>query len=164
LEDVLIGIGSNQGDSVRICRQAIESLRDHPEIEGLVASSFYRTEPVGMVDQSWFVNGALRCRTSLGPRSLLGVLNRIEREFGRVREIHWGPRSLDLDILAFGRQKIEWPDLEIPHPRLHERRFVLVPLMEIAPEWVHPVLGASPIELLARLADENQKVEQLETR
>jgi 2-amino-4-hydroxy-6-hydroxymethyldihydropteridine diphosphokinase len=164
MEEVLIGFGSNQGDSVRTCTRAIELLGNHGEIEGLVASSLYRTQPVGMVDQSWFVNGAIRCGTSLGPQDLLIVLQGIERKFGRVREIRWGPRTLDLDILAFGERKVQLAELEIPHPRLHERRFVLLPLMEIAPDWRHPLLGASPSEMLARLADEDQKVERLETQ
>ena len=161
MEQVLIGFGSNQGDSVLICSQAVEMLDRHSRIRIRRVSSFYRTEPVGMKDQDWFINGVVLCETDLEPEGLLSVTRQIEAHFHRVRHHRWGPRTLDLDILFFGERCIDLPDLIVPHPRLHERRFVLVPLAELAPQWVHPVLGISVRELLARLPITDQKVEPL---
>jgi len=164
MEQVLIGFGSNLGDSVRICLGAIKILHDHPKIHLLKVSSLYRTEPVGMVEQDWFINGVIQCETSMEPEILLEITGRIEEDFGRVRQIRWGPRSLDLDILSFGEREITLPRLTVPHPRLHERLFVLTPLMEIAPRWVHPVMKISAHDLLARLSLQGNgpKVERLE--
>jgi 2-amino-4-hydroxy-6-hydroxymethyldihydropteridine diphosphokinase len=151
MEQVYIGFGSNQGDSVRICREAVEALRRHPEIEVVRVSSLYRTEPVGMIEQDWFINGVVSCKTSLKPLDLLDVTSRIEEDLGRVRAVRWGPRSLDLDILSFGELQVDLPQLTIPHPRLHERLFVLIPLEEIAPDWLHPVFRLTARELLVGL-------------
>ncbi len=138
-------------------------MRAHPQINVLAVSSFYRTAPVGMVDQDWFINGALLCETTLMPEELLGVVRGIENDFGRLRKIRWGPRTLDLDILAFDDESMELPDLTVPHPRLHERRFVLLPLAEIVPSWTHPVLKLSIPEMLDRICGlDDQKVERIE--
>ena len=164
VQHVFIGFGSNQGDSVRICLRAVSSLRDHPLIEVSKVSSLYRTRPVGEVEQDWFINGVIECETSLSPKALLGFLQKLEAEFGRIREIHWGPRTLDLDILAFGSMESTSPELTIPHPLIQERLFVLVPLAEIAQDWIHPYLGATARELLDRLSTRehhNQQVEYL---
>ena len=155
MERVIIGFGSNLGDSVGICREAVKAIGRHPRIEVEKVSSLYRTEPVGMVDQDWFINGVILCKTSLGPLELLDVTAGIEAGFGRVRSIRWGPRSLDLDILCYGARKIDDPRLEVPHPRMHERSFVLLPLMEIAPHWLHPVTGRTAQELLTELSAES---------
>jgi 2-amino-4-hydroxy-6-hydroxymethyldihydropteridine diphosphokinase len=153
MEQAIIGFGGNLGESARTCREAVETLRRHPRIDVEKVSSLYRTEPVGVVDQDWFVNGVILCRTTLEPMDLLDVTARIEDDFGRVRRIRWGPRSLDLDILCYGERIIDLPPrLEIPHPRMHERSFVLLPLMEIAPHWAHPVLGKTAQELWAELS------------
>ncbi|MFP5213774.1 MAG: 2-amino-4-hydroxy-6-hydroxymethyldihydropteridine diphosphokinase [Acidobacteriota bacterium] len=164
MEQVLIGFGSNMGDSVRICREAVEMFRRHPLIEVLRVSSLYRTKPVGFIDQPWFINGAIACETKLEPEELLDVTLGIERDFGRVREIHWGPRTLDLDILLFGSRLMDLPRLTLPHPRLHERLFVLAPLSEIAPEHVHPSLGLTVRELLADFLalETGQEIERFE--
>jgi len=164
MERVLIGFGSNMGDSVQICLSAIEQLRRHPRIRVLETSSFYRTKPQMLAGQPWFINGVVLCETDLGAKDLLDALQRIERDFGRKRQVRWGPRTLDLDLLAFGNRQIDLPSLTIPHPRLHERRFVLIPLMEIAPQWVHPGMGVSARDLLGRIRDEDgdQEVERLE--
>jgi 2-amino-4-hydroxy-6-hydroxymethyldihydropteridine diphosphokinase len=115
-------------------------------------SSFYDTQPVGPVKQDNFLNATLKLETSLSPHQLLDELQRIETAvFKRVRTVHWGPRPMDLDILFYGDLVLTEEELTIPHPRLHERGFVLVPLAEIAPEFIHPVLHGSVSELLASL-------------
>lgn len=151
MEQVLIGFGGNMGHSLQICRDAVQRLAADPELRVLTVSSFYRTEPVPVSDQAWFINGVVLARTALGPKGLLTLLQQIEEGFGRTREIRWGPRTLDLDILLFGNLVLALPELQIPHPRLHERRFVLEPACEVAPDWVHPTLGHSMRELLRRL-------------
>jgi 2-amino-4-hydroxy-6-hydroxymethyldihydropteridine diphosphokinase len=162
MEAVLIGFGSNQGDSVAICRAAIRSLSEHSAIRVVRVSSFYRTAPVGLLDQGWFVNGVILCTTSLSPSELMDVLHDVERSFGRTRAVRWGPRTLDLDLLAYGDRVLQLPELTVPHARMHERRFVLAPLVEIHPEWIHPVLGQSARELLSGLPGEDgQDVEPM---
>ncbi|MCE5336253.1 MAG: 2-amino-4-hydroxy-6-hydroxymethyldihydropteridine diphosphokinase [Desulfobacteraceae bacterium] len=159
-----IGLGSNQGDSVRICREACESLRNDPAVHILGISSFYRTEPVGVAGQDWYVNAVLLCETSLPALELLQLLMRVEQSFGRVRAERWGPRTLDLDILFYGDTVLRLPGLRVPHPRMHERLFVMAPLCEIAPEWIHPELGLSVRELLEQLlrSDHQQQICKLD--
>lgn len=153
MEAILIGFGSNQGDSVAVCRGAIQSLSDHPAIRVDRVSSLYRTAPVGLADQGWFVNGVLQGSTALPPAELMHALLAVERAFGRRRTVRWGPRTLDLDLLAYGDLVLRSPELTVPHARMHERRFVLVPLAEIHPGWVHPVLKKTARELLAELPE-----------
>ena len=162
MQNVFIGFGSNQGESLKICREAVLELKRHAKIDVREVSSFYSTKPVGVEDQPWFINGVVRCSTELEPEELLTVLNRIENRFGRVRRERWGPRTLDLDILAYGERVVQLPDLTVPHPRMHERLFVLAPLREIAPNWIHPLLHASVEELLSRLNTDSGEVLRLE--
>jgi 2-amino-4-hydroxy-6-hydroxymethyldihydropteridine diphosphokinase len=164
MELVLIGFGSNLGDSVQVCLAAIERLRIHPHIRVIETSSLYRTKPQMLADQPWFINGVVLCETDLSPEDLLDTMQHIERDFGRNREVRWGPRTLDLDLLTFGDHQINFSSLTIPHPRLHERRFVLIPLLEVAPEWVHPTMKVSARNLLDRILDDtgDQEVERLE--
>jgi 2-amino-4-hydroxy-6-hydroxymethyldihydropteridine diphosphokinase len=165
MEQVLIGFGSNLGDSVHICVAAVERLRAHPLLRVLKTSSFYRTSPLMLSDQPWFINGIVLCETDLSPEELLGVILEIEKDFGRDRQIRWGPRTLDLDLLAYGDRQVNLPALTIPHPRLHERRFVLEPLLEIAPDWVHPTLNITARNLLRAISEEDdtQEVQRLES-
>jgi len=164
MELVLIGFGSNQGDSVQICLAAIERLRSHPHIRVIETSSLYHTKPQMLAGQPWFINGVVLCETDLSVEDLFNTIQHIEQDFGRDRQIRWGPRTLDLDLLTFGDHQINLPSLTIPHPRLHERRFVLIPLLEVAPEWVHPTLKVSARNLLDRILDDggDQEVERLE--
>ena len=161
----LIGIGGNLGDPAAHCREAVRRLEEHPAVTVLRCSSLYRTEPLGVRDQDWFVNAVVLCETVLEPEKLLLVLQEIERSCGRVRRERWGPRTLDLDLLCYGQVVLNTERLTLPHPRLHERRFVLVPLLEIVPHWRHPVLLLSGWELLDALGGERgQSVEPLVPR
>ena len=128
-----VGLGSNLGDRERTLRGAVEALAASPGIEVAGLSSFRETAPVGPVlDQPPFLNGAVELETSLAPRELLGRLLEIEASFGRTREgPAGGPRTLDLDLLLYGEERIDEPGLQVPHPRLHERDFVLQPLAEL---------------------------------
>lgn len=153
MHDIFVGFGSNLGDSLQICREAIAMLASNSRIEVCAVSSFYRTEPEGYKEQPWFINGVVRCRSRLGPAAVLAELQVIENRLGRTRKVRWGPRTLDLDLLSYEDLVATLPELVIPHPRLHERRFVLEPLREIAPGWRHPLLKTAVEELLRNLTE-----------
>lgn len=151
-----IGLGSNVGDRaghIRAARRALESL----PATGLIAfSPVYETNPVGPIPQGRYLNAAARLETALPPIELLAHLTAIEHAAGRPphpQRIPWGPRTLDLDLLLYNQQVITTAELVIPHPRMHERWFVLKPLADIAPHVVHPVLGQTIHDLLRRLPD-----------
>lgn len=143
-----IAMGSNMGDSQRYLDDAVKALDEvrHTKVEKV--SSFITTPPYGVTDQPDFLNGCLRLRTLLYPEELLKELNRIEKEAGRERIIHWGPRTLDLDIVFYDDLVLEKEELCIPHVEMHKREFVLEPLEEIAPYKRHPVYGKTVRELL----------------
>jgi 2-amino-4-hydroxy-6-hydroxymethyldihydropteridine diphosphokinase len=147
-----VGLGSNLGDREGTVRAALGRLRHLPETNVLRVSTLRNTEPVGYLDQPRFLNGAAELETGLSARRLLGVLLELERAFGRDRANvpAQGPRTLDLDLLLYGQEQIDEPGLEIPHPRLHQRRFVLEPLVELDPSLEVPGKG-SVQTLLARL-------------
>jgi 2-amino-4-hydroxy-6-hydroxymethyldihydropteridine diphosphokinase len=149
---VVLGLGSNRGDSLRILGEALEALGE--ALEELRGASIFETEPLHVRDQARFLNTAVAGIYRGEPRELLEELHRIETRFGRdrARERRWGERTLDIDILLFGGRVIsEPPDLEIPHPRLTERRFALTPLLELCPEASDPRTGRPYGELLALL-------------
>jgi 2-amino-4-hydroxy-6-hydroxymethyldihydropteridine diphosphokinase len=145
-----IGLGSNLGDREKMLRGALDALREHEGIEVTSVSRFHETEPVGP-PQGKYLNAVAEIRTTLDPRELLGALQGIEDRFGRERAVRWGPRTLDLDLLLYGDEIINEPDLQVPHPHMHERLFVLEPLCEIAPHVIHPALGRRAGELSAKL-------------
>lgn len=146
---VAIALGSNLGDREACLRAALEALR--PTIRSLRVSSFHETAPVGVGEQPTFLNAAAVGETSLPPQALLATLLDIEKQFGRERPYPGAPRTLDLDLILYGDEVIERPDLIVPHPRFRERRFVLEPLSEIAADWRDPVTGRTVIELLTTL-------------
>jgi len=146
-----IGLGSNLGDREASLRQALEHLAQTPETTVVRASSLYDTEPVGVEDQPHFLNAVAQLETQLTPRQLLWNLMLIERRLGRVRSQRWGPRTIDLDLLLFDDMIIEEDDLQLPHPEMTKRSFVLVPLVELEPLLLHPVTGETMLALLQRL-------------
>lgn len=147
-----IALGSNLGNRRAYLDGAVAAMRRHPAITVRRVSSWIETEPVGgPPGQGKYLNGAAEIETRLSPQELLGALLAIEREFGRVRETPAGPRTLDLDLLLYDDRIIDEPGLVLPHPRMAERRFVLGPLAEIAPEARHPRANATVADLLARL-------------
>jgi len=142
-----VSLGSNLGDKKANLERAMQLLS---KVEGLVikgVSSFYRTAPVGPVQQDWFVNNVLELMVKLKPRELLNVLLAIERKMGRVHDIRWGPRLIDLDLLLYGDNLINEKDLIVPHPRMSERAFVIIPLDELDPDLYIP--GLEYVTILA---------------
>lgn len=146
-----IALGSNLGDSQQTLEQAVTKLENVPEIAIEAVSSWYETLPIGPAQPN-YINGCVALTTSLTPEDLLDTLLKIETEFGRVREERWGARTLDLDLILYDDLILETPNLQIPHPRMRERAFVLVPLAEIVPHWIDPITQ-SAIALLKNKID-----------
>lgn len=153
LKTAYLSLGSNMGDRAANLEQALAALAE-AGVRVARRSAVYETEPVDIVDQPWFLNCVVEAETELLPLGLLHTLQRIERELGRNRapEVSGrGPRTIDIDIVFFGQHVVRLPELTIPHPRLAERRFVLEPLRELAPELRHPVTRKKPAEMLAEV-------------
>jgi len=146
-----VGLGANLGEPKKQLQEALKLLNAADEVEVNRVSTFYRNPPLGPENQPWYVNAVARVRTRLGPEELLRLLQQIETDLGRVRGERWGPRVIDLDLLLYNGEVIFTPELVVPHPQMHRRVFVLVPLAEIAPLAWHPVLHKSARELLAEL-------------
>jgi 2-amino-4-hydroxy-6-hydroxymethyldihydropteridine diphosphokinase len=136
-----VGLGANLGPREVTLLRAVDLLAEADGVDVLEVSQLRETDPVGVVDQPPFLNGAVRIETSLEPRALLEVMLGIERVLGRVREERWGPRTVDLDLLVYGDETVDEPGLTVPHPRLAERRFALEPLAEFDPQLEVPGLG-----------------------
>lgn len=143
-----VALGANLGDPAATVLAAFAALANLPESRVSHGSSLYRTAPVGLTDQPEFVNAVAELETTLAPEALLAALFDIEERFGRIRAEKNGPRTLDLDLLMYGGLVLDEPGLTLPHPRMHERLFVLEPLAEVAPMAVHPCLKRSVKELL----------------
>lgn len=150
--EYLISVGANVGDRAASIDRAVAAIARLPGAE-VTASPLLETRPMYVTEQPNFLNGAVRARVALDPEPMLQALLAIERQLGRERGRRFGPRTIDLDIVAAGDRVIDSPTLSIPHPRMQEREFVLAPLAAIAPQWRHPTLGATVVELLDALRD-----------
>jgi 2-amino-4-hydroxy-6-hydroxymethyldihydropteridine diphosphokinase len=159
VETVFIGFGSNLGDRQEYCDRAVALMGLLPRSRVTGVSSYYESEPIDPMNTlgpTWFYNGVVRIETSLLPIRLLDILHETERALGRDEEHRAGPRTIDFDILFVGQHNIQETGLTVPHPRLHLRRFVLEPLVELDADWIHPSLHCPVKELLASLADSGQ--------
>jgi 2-amino-4-hydroxy-6-hydroxymethyldihydropteridine diphosphokinase len=155
--NVYLGLGSNMGNRASNLKMAADLIS---KLIGKTAkaSHVYETQPWGNPDQEYFYNQVLMVNTTLDPRDLLAAITKIEREMGRERKVKWGPRVIDIDVLFYGKRIIRDKGLEIPHPEMHKRNFVLVPMMEIAPEYEHPVLHQAIDDLFMSSEDPSEVV------
>ena len=149
---VFLALGGNLGEPRQAFAAAARKLQHHPQVKLVAAAPLYRTPPVGgPADQPDYLNTVIELETDLSPQQLLAFCRKIEDAAGRTRSVHWGARTLDLDILFYAQHVITTPELTLPHPRLQQRHFVLLPLADLAADFIHPQLQASIAELLAQL-------------
>ena len=157
--DVYISVGSNLGDKLANCREGVDALVHSARCTLMGQSPFYRTEPVDYADQDWFVNGVVKVGTDRTAQALLGAMLAVEKAAGRVRGgVRFGPRVLDLDMIFYGDRVIDLPELTVPHPRMHKRRFVLKPICDIDSQFRHPLLNQTVGQLLEGLEATEQQV------
>ena len=156
MKTVYIALGSNVGDAAANLKQALTLFED-AKIQVLRASPVFETAPQGLLNQPWFLNQVVEAETSLLPRQLLKRLLTIERSMGRKRTVRNGPRTIDLDIVLYGKAVVDTPDLQIPHPRMAERRFVLEPLAALVPDLRHPITKQTVREMLAQVRDQQAR-------
>jgi len=162
MHQAFVSIGSNLGNKIENCRKGIDALLADGQSILVKSSSFYRTSPVDYEEQDWFVNLVIKIKTDLEPVDLLDKMKEIEAAAGRkASTVRFGPRVLDLDIIFFGDRIIQTAKLEVPHPRMHKRRFVLKPICDIEPSMVHPLLGKDMRFLLDGLEDKEQQVVEI---
>ena len=160
MNEVYLLLGSNVGNRIENLKKAIGLIESEcGKIKSI--SSVYETAAWGLKEQNNFLNEALCIYTSLTAKVLLKILKNIEKETGRTKTVKWGPRVIDIDILFYGEEIIDTPELKIPHPYLHERKFTLVPMNEIAPHFLHPVLHLTVNELMKKCVDESEVTEYL---
>ena len=159
LTTAYIGLGSNLGDKEANIKKALELLGKNPGVQVKKVASFYKTAPLYVTKQDWFLNTVAEIETGLNAHELLTLLKDTEKKLDRTPTIRWGPRTIDLDLLLFGGDKVDSPNLIVPHPRMTERAFVMVPLAEIAPQLCVP--GRGRAGELARLLSTDQKVERI---
>ena len=155
MDDVYFGLGSNVGDRLRFLADAVRALERTPSLRVVKVSGVYRTEPVGIKDQADFLNAAVWVQTSLSLHELRFLVKSIEKQLGRLERTRWGPREIDIDILMSARATINEQSLTVPHTEMNNRRFVLQPLAEIAPDAVHPVVHKKIAVLLQECVDTN---------
>lgn len=148
-----LSLGSNMGNRMRNLEEALKKLENDYPIKVVNVSSIYETDPVGYEEQDLFLNMAVQVRTALSPYQLLEACLQTENELGRKRVIHWGPRTIDLDILLYNDENIKTEMLVVPHPRMHERSFVIIPLLEISPDILLPTLKQPLCEIADQLSD-----------
>ncbi len=158
MPEAFLGIGGNLGNREQTLRRTVRALEGGTRVTVLAASRVYETDPVSDEDQPAFLNGVLKVETALTARELLNLLLEVEQHFGRVRERKWGPRTLDLDILTYEAEVIREKGLDVPHPYLHERGFVLIPLCDLAADTLHPSLGRTFKDLADEVGDRGVRV------
>jgi 2-amino-4-hydroxy-6-hydroxymethyldihydropteridine diphosphokinase len=158
MAEAFIAIGSNLGNRESNIRTALNLLKE--KVTVLKISSTYETEPMYVEDQNWFLNSVVKIETDMPPPELLCYLKDIERRMGREKRTRYSPRIMDLDILFYGKEVIIQNDLEIPHPKIQERRFVLVPLVEIEPDHLHPILQRTASQLLSELNSDKSVIKR----
>jgi 2-amino-4-hydroxy-6-hydroxymethyldihydropteridine diphosphokinase len=162
MKTAYIGIGSNLGNPEKNCLEAVDRIGRIPSCKVTKVSSLYRTEPVGVDEQEWYVNCVVEILTGISAKILMERLLAIEKNMGRIREGgRWQARVIDLDILLFGRELINEDNLTVPHPLMHRRRFVMVPMMDLAPDLDHPSLGKSMSMLLQEISEDGQDVKPI---